>query len=301
MEWGDIRPLTREQTEVGLRQAQMSRRPFPLWGSLAENLTCQVIYGYGSDEPIRSSGLTFAQQFLLRLQHVRPPPRNPKTKVYNRQQIRVKDNTNMEDIVDVDDLLDRYANNTDQLLFLSHTYKLKDPVDRRAWFEVARHLYFGPKVMDYTKRLIEHRAPETKDDGKYIAIHIRRGDIWTKCAPNPPEAMVNCIPPFGFYAEQVQKAYRIAGKRLPVIVTTDSKSPEEHLTMIRLGWRRLNHELYTTEDELGVFGPAMVDAAILANAEVMIGSRASTMSRVAEQRQMSWHSRAVLYPDTTPS
>lgn len=289
VEWSDIRPFTPEQAEVGAQQARMGRRSFPLWESLAENLTCQVIYGYGDSAPVRGSDMTFARQFLFRPQFVRPPPPNPKTKVYDRQSINVKDNSNMEDIVVIDDLLDRYATNKDQLLFLSHTYKLKDPIAKRAWSDAAQYLYFGPKVMDYAKRLIEHRAPETKENGQYIAIHIRRGDIWMKCASKSPEALVTCVIPFGFYAEQVQKAQQIAGKKLPVIVTTDSKSPDDHLTIIRLGWRRLNHDLYTTEEELGIFGPAMVDAAILANAEVLIGSRSSTMSRVAQQRQMSWH------------
>ncbi|KAF9348828.1 hypothetical protein BGX34_002216 [Mortierella sp. NVP85] len=299
VEWNDIRPLTQEQAEVGLKKAKMGNKPFPLWESLAEDLTCQIIYGFGDSERLHTTEMSFARQFLFKPQFVRPPPRNPKTQVYDRPTIGVRDNTNMDDIVVIEDLVDRYTGNDDQLLFLSHTFKLKDPIGRRGWFEAARHLYFKPKVMNYAKRLIEHRVPETKEDGRYIAIHVRRGDIWMKCASKPPEEMMKCITPLGFYAEQVQKAYQIAGKRLPVIVTTDSKVIEDHATMIRLGWRRLNHGLYTTEDELGVFGPAMVDAAILANAEVMIGSYSSSMSRVAERRQLSWHNRETLYPRTS--
>jgi len=277
----------------------MGSKSFPLWESLAEDLTCQIIYGFGDSERLHTTEMAFARQFLFNPLFVRPPPRNPKTQVYDRPTIGVGDNMNMDDIVIIEDLVDRYTGNEDQLLFLSHTFKLKDPNGRRGWFEVASHLYFRPKVMNYVKRLIEHRAPETKEDGKYIAIHVRRGDIWKKCASKPPDEMMKCITPLGFYAEQVQKAYQIAGKQLPVIVTTDSKAIEDHATMIRLGWRRLNHGLYTTEDELGVFGPAIVDAAILANAEVLIGSYTSTMSRVAERRQLSWHNRETLYPRTT--
>ncbi|KAG0317459.1 hypothetical protein BG000_004541, partial [Podila horticola] len=53
--------------------------------------------------------------------------------------------------------------------------------------------------------------------------------------------------------------------------------------------------------ELGIFGAAMVDASILAHAEVMIGTYVSSMSRVAAWRQKSWHKRTVLYPRTSPS
>ncbi|KAG0006426.1 hypothetical protein BGZ65_008185 [Modicella reniformis] len=287
VEWNDIRPLTQEQTQVGLQQAMMGGKPFPLWEALAENLTCQVVYGFGDSERLHTTEVTFARQFLLRPQFVRPPPRLAKTKVYDRRKI-AKDNTNMEDIVIINDFLDRYANNTDQLLFLSHAFKLKDPLMRRSWNEVARYLHFVPKVRAYAQRLIEHRAPETKRNGnRYIAIHVRRGDIWVKCAAKPPEEMVDCVTPLGYYAEQLEKAYRIAGEKLPVIVTTDSKSSEDRVKMAKLGWRRLDHTLYTTEDELGIFGPAMVDASILADAEIMIGSYSSSMSRVAERRQMS--------------
>ncbi|KAF9965896.1 hypothetical protein BGZ70_003850 [Mortierella alpina] len=302
VEWHDVRPLTEEQIEVGRQQARMGGKSYPLWNSLAENLTCQVIYGYGDSERLHTTELTFARQFLLSPQFVRPPPRNPNTTVYDRIKIGAKDNTNLDDVVTFEDLVGRYGDRQDQLLFLSHAFKLKDPAAGGARSTVGMNFHFLPKVTDYAARLIRHRAPETKDNGgKYIAIHIRRGDIWQKCRSQSEEAMLACIIPLGRYAESVDKARKQAGAMLPVIVTTDSKSEEDHNTISRMGWRRLNHEVYTTEEELGIFGPAMVDAAILANAEVMIGTFVSSMSRVAARRQKSWHQREVIYPRTTPS
>ncbi|KAF9913066.1 hypothetical protein BX616_010181 [Lobosporangium transversale] len=296
VEWSDIRPLNADQIEVGKRQVRAGGKHYPIWEKLADNLTCQVIYGFGDSERLHTTELTFARQFLFRPQFVRPPPRKNKTQVFDRAYIGSKDNLNMDDIVTIDDLVDRYEDNSDQLLFLSHSFKLKDPLGRRSWFLVGRHLHFLPKVNDYAKQLILHHAPETKEHGKYIAVHVRRGDIWQKCRDKTEEEMVTCIVPLGRYAEAVETAYRIAGERLPVLVATDSQSEEDHVAMAKLGWRRLNHNLYTTEKELGIFGPALVDAAILVNAEVMVGSYSSSMSRVAARRQRGWRQREALYP-----
>ncbi|KAF9958380.1 hypothetical protein BGZ72_000446 [Mortierella alpina] len=301
VEWHDVRPLTEEQIEVGRQQARLGGKSYPLWNSLAENLTCQVIYGYGDSERLHTTELTFARQFLFSPQFVRPPPRNPNTTVYDRIKIGAKDNTNLNDIVTFEDLVGRYGDRQDPLLFLSHAFKLKDP-SGGSRSTVGMSFHFMPKVTDYAARLIRHRAPETRENGgRYIAIHIRRGDIWQKCRSQSEEAMLACIIPLGRYAESVDKARKQAGANLPVIVTTDSKSEEDHTTISRIGWRRLNHEVYTTEEELGIFGPAIVDAAILADAEVMIGTQVSSMSRVAARRQKSWHQRDVIYPRTTPS
>ncbi|KAF9414637.1 hypothetical protein BGZ94_000326 [Podila epigama] len=302
VEWNDIRPLTPEQTAIGRYQARIGAKSFNRWNNLAENLTCQVIYGFGSSERLHTTENTFARQFLFKPQFVRPPPRNPATPVFDRIKIGAKDNTNLEDIVTINDLVDRYSHNTDQLLFLSHTFKLKDPSSHGAWAVVGRHLQFLSKVTDYATRLIQQRAPETTAfEGRYIAIHLRRGDIWQKCRNKSEEEMMTCVTPLGHYAEAVDKARDLVKENLPVIVTTDSQDEDEHATMARMGWRRLNHAIYTSEQELGIFGPVMVDASILANADVMIGTYVSSMSRVAASRQGSWHNRTVIYPRTTPS
>ncbi|KAG0002661.1 hypothetical protein BGZ79_002545 [Entomortierella chlamydospora] len=299
VEWNDVRPLTAEQIEVGRRKSRLGGKTYPLWDSLAENLTCQVVYGFGDSERLHTTELTFSRQFLFRPQFVRPPARKPNATIFDR--MKVKDNTIVDDIVTLDDAIERYTDSEEQLLFLSHTYKLKDPQGGRSWTEAGRHFHFLPKITDYAERLTLHRAPEARETGKYIAIHVRRGDIWQKCRERTEEEMMACVTPLGFYAEAVQKAYKVAGEKLPVIVATDSKSKDDHATIAKLGWRRLSHELYTTEQELGTFGPALVDAAILANADVMVGSYSSTMSRIAGRRQKSWHGRDVLYPRTTGS
>ncbi|KAF9311085.1 hypothetical protein BG003_007807 [Podila horticola] len=307
VEWHDLRPLSQEQAYIGRQKAQLKKQPYELWDALAEDLPCQIVYGLGGSEPLHNTELTFARQFMFRPQFVDPPARDPRTVVYDREAIGIKDNSNMQDIVTVDDLVDRYSltkgNREEPMLFLSHTFKLRDPIDKkRSWEHAGQHLHFRREVNEYAARLLRHRIPELGSQGRYIAIHLRRGDIWQKCREADADAMMRCVTPLGHYAEAVETARAMAQeKRLPVIVTTDSQSSEDHQTIAQLGWRRLNHELYITEQELGIFGAALVDAVILANADYFIGTYKSTMTKVAAQRQKSWYQRETLYPRTSPS
>ncbi|KAF9910960.1 hypothetical protein EC991_005135 [Linnemannia zychae] len=330
VEWHDIRPLSPEHVQIGNKQVRSHGRNNPWWPKLAENLTCHVIFGFGDSENIHTTERTFLRQFLLTPRYVRPPlPRRAvvegegtmddeeegyedevgegedmNDRAQNGPSANVasskKDNTK-DDIFYLNEAVERFAGYKGQTVFLSHTYKLKDPHGPRSWKEVGQHMHFNAKVKDYAMRIIRHRAPEFKETGKYIAMHLRRGDIWMKCRTKSAEQMMDCIPPLGHYAEMVDRARNSEGKRLPVLVTTDSESEEDFSTMARLGWKRLNHDLYTTEKELGIFGPAMVDAVILSDADFMIGTEVSTMTRIAARRQMTWHGHQPLYPRTTTS
>jgi len=319
LEWSHVRPLTHEQEAIGREQARLGFHPFAPWNLLAEDLKCQVIYGFGDSESIHTTERTFLHQFLFRPKFVRPPERDPKTAVYDRLKIGAKDNLFLEDVVTMDDLVDRYRTFSESMLLLSHTFKLKDPLGRRSWDAVGQHFHFTEKIDEYATRLVRNRAPESRDDGKFIAVHIRRGDIWQKCRHlqhSEGDPSLECTVPLGRYAEAVEKAQQWAAKnsgqesqqggpkqhkRLPVLVTTDSTSKRDHDILARLGWRRLNHDRYTTEEEIGIFGPVVIDAWILANAEVMVGTKVSTMTRVASRRQWSWQGHDVLYPRTSPS
>ncbi|KAH7030136.1 GDP-fucose protein O-fucosyltransferase-domain-containing protein [Linnemannia elongata] len=275
-------PLSPEHVQIGKKQVRSHGRNNPWWSKLAETLTIHNIH---------TTERTFLRQFLLIPRYVRPPrARRAATaeeeegfggeyiedevgegdSASDRAQSGTKaasskDDNKKEDIFFLDEAVER------QVVFLSHTYKLKDPHGPRSWKDIGQYMYFNDKVMDYVRRIVRHRAPEviTETEGKYIAMHLRRGDIWMKCRTKSAEQMMGCIPPLGYYAEMVDQARNTEGKRLPVLVTTDSE-----ISRPWPGWagKRLNHDLYTTEQELGIFGPAMVDAAILAEADFMIGT-----------------------------
>jgi hypothetical protein len=149
-------------------------------------------------------------------------------------------------------------------------------------------------------------TPSAPPQNPYIAIHMRRGDIWKKCSS------VNravCIIPFDLYEEAVSRAREqfallssssssLSSQHLPVIVTTDSESEEDFAKIEELGWHRLDHSKYGTAERWGFFGPAVIDAVVLAHSEVFVGSAKSTMTKVAALRQSAWWGRTALYPNT---
>lgn len=132
----------------------------------------------------------------------------------------------------------------------------------------------------------------------YIAVHLRRGDIGSKCQERD---MATCVISFERYAQAVDRARVIVAttgvtSRVPVIITTDSESEDDFRQIRELGWHRLDHEKYKTNETWGAFAPAMVDAVILAQADVLIGSGKSTMTRIAAARQRTWYQHETLYP-----
>ncbi|KAF9576709.1 hypothetical protein EC968_005482 [Mortierella alpina] len=381
VEWDTVRPLSHAHHQIGKDQALWGARhqksETDAWSREAQNVTCQIIYGYGApDLDVNISARYFAWHFLFRLIFVRPPTKKPDSPVYDHAKV-APDNLHETDLVVMDDLVARYRDYDDettgrlqsqgqdlqqdyQILFLSHTFKIKDPFHtNRYWLEVGRHLHFVPQLMEYATMRVNQEVASDKgievvpnndpeeDETKatvrtstgvgskiqdpqdqeqkeekeeemeithtanitapqtrvpHIAVHLRRGDIFKKCSEKD---RASCLIPFAMYEEAVERARVAAAKagetsRLPVVVTTDTDSEDDFKKIRELGWHRLDHAKYNTKQTWGSFGPAMVDAGILAHADVFVGSGKSTMSRIAAARQKSWYHRETLYPQTKP-
>ncbi|KAF9197020.1 hypothetical protein BGZ50_002731 [Haplosporangium sp. Z 11] len=367
LEWDTVRPLNHLQRQVGKDQALLGLArgegvETDQWRGIAENVICQIIHGYGApDLDTNISARNFAWHFLFRVTFVRPPPRKTETPVYGRTKIAL-DKAHEADLVDMDDQVARYQDYDDEaaghgqgpdgklkILFLSHTFKIKDPEHvGRYWREIGRNLHFVPQLMEYATMLVnaavlgdkdievvtndDPEEAETNENYKktisagseeqkqeeeeiidtidtkvlltripHIAVHLRRGDIGMKCSETD---MATCIVPFERYAEAVDRARIMAAtanvtSHLPVVVTTDSDFEDDFRQIREFGWHQLDHEKYKTEETWGPFGPAMVDAGILAQADVFIGSEKSTMTRIAAARQKAWYQRKPLYPVET--
>ncbi|KAF9933847.1 hypothetical protein FBU30_004243 [Linnemannia zychae] len=358
IEWDQARPLTDAQRQVGLEQTLSTlltdirgnnNRETPEWAQLAENFTTQIVYGYGGpDVNINLSARNFWFHFLIRPIFVYPPPPPPGAPVYDRTKY-VKDNNRPNDLVLLEDLLERYKNYDDRspedralgkkpnMLFLSNSFKIK-AVARHGlfWREIGKSLHFAPKVMEFVTQIInqevhldsnievlpnndpeeaentpEERQNPNSENGTtiiqapktripHIAVHLRRGDIGSKCVGHT--AIENCLIPLDRYVDAVERAREYAASKLglvshlPVVVTTDSTSEDDYAKIKQLGWHRMDHTKYRTTEIWGSFGPAMVDAAILAHADVLIGSSASTMSQIAGQRQLNWYGHESFFP-----
>ncbi|KAK3836113.1 MAG: hypothetical protein J3R72DRAFT_526346 [Linnemannia gamsii] len=242
---------------------------------------------------------------------------------------------------DFDDRLpEEIARGKPNLLFLSNTFKIKAAESKSIFWEViGQHIHFEPKMMqhatlrtnkeiqaDFNVEVLpnddleeveitedEHQNPISEDGTTvtniqapatrvpYIAVHLRRGDIWRKCHGQDIE---NCVLPMGRYIDAVKRAREYAFKslgllsHLPVVVATDSTSEDDFQKIKELGWHLLDHDKYGTVEVWGTFGPAMVDAAILAHADVLVGSYVSSMSQIAALRQREWYGRRSFFPSS---
>ncbi|KAF9966691.1 hypothetical protein BGZ70_001590 [Mortierella alpina] len=140
----------------------------------------------------------------------------------------------------------------------------------------------------------------------YIAIHLRRDDIINKCIDRKTHTVhtpiQHCMPSMDQYAAMVAKARQRLQLRTSleplVIVMTDTTSEQDLKAIDAYGWHRMDHDQQPDSPtrQLGVFGPAMVDAAILAYADELIGTQVSTMSAIAQARRRSWFGQDTLYP-----
>ncbi|KAF9202194.1 hypothetical protein BGZ49_007607 [Haplosporangium sp. Z 27] len=155
LEWDHVRPLTPAQRAVGRDQA-LRRTPNGTietkeWVQVAENLTCEMISGYGGlEKGVNHSARNFLWHFLFRAIYVQKPPPPPGTPDFT--QANVTGGAYLNNGMDVlDDIVARYIDSESQLLVLSNTYKIQDPPygNRRQWSEIGANLHFVPQLMEY--------------------------------------------------------------------------------------------------------------------------------------------------------
>ncbi|KAF9573603.1 hypothetical protein EC968_008360 [Mortierella alpina] len=237
---------------------------------------------------------------------------------------------------------------------LSNPYALVGPnVGERAWFEVGVHLRFNDKteamvddILDVLLGPVENTKefPATtttttttttslaktkpfRPHPEFIVIHLRRGDIVSKCPVGMAEK--DCIVQIEEIAEKVdeiEKTRRMAAlathktnhqdessfqhKRLPVLVATNEKQAEELEKLHRLGWILLDHGDEETDEQgkvkpsttkklgtmsrLGPWFPPMLDAVLLTRGNYLIGMHNSRMSILAAQRGKAWHGHTTM-------
>lgn len=201
----------------------------------------------------------------------------------------------------------------DKYICISNTYKISVP-DKSEWERFGQHLHFTQELEDFVQAFLDKNLekPEAVYDPKtrttivptqkYIAIHARRGDFAKYCQDNfKGPKMIHCLPSTEDFAERIdviQARLNPAGSLkgiLPVFVATNERRPEELKKFADLGWSYLDHDLMGTADQLGVFGPMMVDQVFMAHAQALVGIQMSTFSRVGALRQRDWHNRKMEY------
>jgi hypothetical protein len=216
---------------------------------------------------------------------------------------------------------------------LSCPYFLNGPdLNDRAWKEIGLHMKFNAKVEAMVDEILDTLLPRpasvaassTRRHPEFIIVHLRRGDIVTKCKPGQDEK--ECLVQIEEIAEKVDEIEKqrrtkaLAGtteqnadvvfERLPVLVTTNEKRPEELEKLEKLGWIMLDHGDVERDDQgqikpsktkklgtmtaLGPFYPPMLDAVLLTRGDYLIGMRNSRMSQLATQRGSAWYGHTTM-------
>lgn len=229
---------------------------------------------------------------------------------------------------------------------LTSPYFIKDQeISDRPWEEVGQHLRFNNRTEALVDDILDvllgpvHTTTGTSLGGRvekgsndslstpfrphpeFIAIHLRRGDIVSKCPAGVTEE--NCVVQIEAIANKVDEIEKrrmrealetykkhnanvkdFEHKRLPVLVATNEKRTGELLKLERLGWILLDHGdevkgegnvqasktiKLGTESRYGPWYPPVLDAVLLTRAKYMIGMRSSVMSRFATHRGAAWH------------
>jgi len=207
----------------------------------------------------------------------------------------------------------------------------------RTWKEVGVHLRFNDKTEAMVDDILDTLlGPKINEDGsevpssketfrphpEFIIIHLRRGDIVSKCPAGKTEE--ECVVQIEAIAKKVQdiekqrkvkaeKENRSATyKTLPVLVTTNEQRESELEKLYKLGWILLDHgdeekdpktglikaggktKKLGTETRLGPWYPSMLDAVLLTRGDYLIGMSVSRMSILATQRGKAWHGHTTM-------
>ncbi|KAF9916811.1 hypothetical protein FBU30_001145 [Linnemannia zychae] len=181
------------------------------------------------------------------------------------------------------------------------------------WHLYGQNLHFTTELENFTQQLLHKRLVNSEIEStyeltqgvvptyKYTIIHIRRGDYIQFCKNKFVEMVELCLPSTEEIAKrinQIQVKYNTSGSLMgthPIFVATNEQRPEELRKFADLGWEIMDHRQTGATEALGIFGPAMVDNVLMANAQTLVGIRVSTFAEIGGLRQSSWHKRHMEY------
>ncbi|KAF9117042.1 hypothetical protein BGX27_005592 [Mortierella sp. AM989] len=306
LEWHDIKQTPADPPKDLTRH----------WADFSEDFPCIPNSGIGIDD--KNLYDHFRPQFLMNFKSVAPP-------VMDKTNGGASEYSYVRDVL----LQDKNAENPDLWKCISCPYFLTGSrLMDRGWEEVGLHMKFNEKFEamadDILDRVLPKSQDETRRHSEFIIVHLRRGDIVNKCKNGQSEQ--ECLVQIEQIAEKVdliEKERRIKAlsatnennandtlERLPVLVATNEKRPEELEKLEKLGWIMLDHGDKEVDSEgieipsktiklgtmssLGEFYPPMLDALLLTRGDYLIGMSNSRMSQLATQRGAAWYGHTTI-------
>ncbi|BGP35372.1 hypothetical protein JCM10296v2_007208 [Rhodotorula toruloides] len=175
----------------------------------------------------------------------------------------------------------------------------------RMWDQIGRHLHFVGRVQqaaeEYLRILLE--VPKGQDVPPYISVHIRGTDFRTVHGSIPSAHFVNKVAEVrqllakrlanvesnGTRAKTPQQTSLSAPETYPVVFTTDEQPASTIWRELAAhGWKGVDHIRMNTTQRFDPWYPSLIDGAVLAGAQGMVGTALSTYSFVSGERVKSW-------------
>ncbi|KAH9836945.1 uncharacterized protein C8Q71DRAFT_578541 [Rhodofomes roseus] len=168
-----------------------------------------------------------------------------------------------------------------------------------AWRFVGAYMHWTPELQELAYAYVR-RAFGLEDGAEvppYIAIHQRHGDFKNWCTD--PDNTEDCFAPISVIqrrVREIQDEIRLRkGIDIPdthVILTSDEKDQAWWDEVTALGWVKIDHDAWETEQNYGKWYPVFLDAAIQSSAMGFVGTDRSTYSTVSRRRVEDWQDGA---------
>ncbi|KAI9231955.1 MAG: hypothetical protein BYD32DRAFT_185395 [Podila humilis] len=84
-------------------------------------------------------------------------------------------------------------------------------------------------------------------------------------------------------------------QKLPVLVLTNERDPTELAKADAENWIRVDHKRLGTLERFGRYGPILIDGALLARANLLVGVEYSTYFKTASKRAETWYNSQTIF------
>ncbi|KAG0291989.1 hypothetical protein BGZ98_002771, partial [Dissophora globulifera] len=214
-----------------------------------------------------------------------------------------------------------------EILCLGHVYRLLPGGVNRAWTEFGQHFRYTPGVHAFVDEVLDQllgvstlakdesnvsnelssgsqqqqqqqqQLEQLQQPRQFVGVHLRRGDFYRHClgitSPADPNGWNRCYPSTGHIISLLDNTPTVATAptsttKWPVLVLTNERDPAELAKADAENWIRVDHEKLGTLDQFGPYGPILIDGALLARAQLLVGVEYSTYFKTASKRAESW-------------
>ncbi|KAG0331355.1 hypothetical protein BG004_001702 [Podila humilis] len=274
-----------QDTQGALEQVHLARR-FVKHPVVSQ---CYSEAGYGVDRRIDMTGRSFMERYGINSTLIPTPFIDYK-----------RDNSSIWARWRMDKVIERYQQPQfvqEEILCLGHVYRLLPGGNNRAWVEFGQYFHFTEKVHAFVDEIMEQLLPSGQQS--FVGVHLRRGDFERHClgitSPADTNGWNRCYPSVEHIISLLSQPAVSNYRQMPVMVLTNERDPIELAKTDAENWIRVDHGKLGTLERFGRFGPILIDGALLARANLLVGVEYSTYFKTASKRAEAWYNSRTIF------